>query len=77
MVVRATPLRRTCAPWTKLEPVTAREKLPKLMEDGEMPMREGAGLSSVTAAEADFVESAALVAVMEMVLGEVRTLGAV
>jgi hypothetical protein len=76
-VVRAAPLRRTCAPLTKLEPVTVREKLPRLVEEGEMPMREGVGLRSVTAEEADLVESAALVAVTEMVLGEGRDAGAV
>ena len=76
-VVSAVPLRRTCAPLTKLEPVTVREKFPRLVEDGLMPVREGVGLSSVTAAEADLVESAALVAVMEIVLGEGRDAGAV
>jgi hypothetical protein len=77
VAVRAEPLRRTCAPLTKLEPVTVREKLPRLVEGGLMPVREGVGLRRVTVAEADFVESAALVAVTEIVLGEGREAGAV
>ena len=76
-MVSAVPSRRTCAPLTKFEPVTVREKRPRLVEDGEMPAREGVGLRSVTAAEADLVVSAALVAVMVMVLGEGRAAGAV
>lgn len=70
-------VRRTCAPWTKLEPLTVSEKLPRLVEAGEMPVREGVGLRRVTAEEADWVLSAALVAVIEIVLGEGRVVGAV
>jgi hypothetical protein len=77
VVERAVLLRRTSAPETKLEPVIVREKFPRLVEEGEMPTRVGVGLRSVTALEPDFVVSAALVAVTEMVLGEGRDEGAV
>ena len=77
VVVSAAPLRRICAPLTKLEPVTAREKLPTLVEDGLMPVREGVGLRRATLAEEDLVVSAPLVAVTEIVLGEGREEGAV
>jgi len=53
------------------------EKLPRLVEAGEMPVREGVGLRRVTAEEADWVLSAALVAVIAIVLGEGREVGAV
>ena len=77
VVERATPLRRTCAPETKLLPVMVREKLPRLVEAGETPTSVGVGLRSVTALEADLVMSAALVAVTVTVLGEGRVEGAV
>jgi hypothetical protein len=63
------PLSRTCAPLMKPLPVTVSVKLPRLVADGEMPVRMGVGLRRVTALLADLVESAELVAVMEMVLG--------
>lgn len=77
VVERAEPLRRTCAPETKLVPVTEREKLPRLVEEGEMPVSVGEGLRRVTALEEDLEVSAALMAVTEIVFGEGRTAGAV
>jgi len=76
-VERAAPLRRTSAPETKLEPLTVREKLPRLVEAGEMPERVGVGLRRVTALEADLEVSAALVAVTVTLLGEGGVVGAV
>ena len=77
VVARAELLNSTCAPERKLEPVTVRVKPPRFVEAGEMPVRTGVGLRSVTALEEDFVESAELVAVMVIVLGEGRVAGAV
>src|ERR1700741_1114983 len=45
VVERAVALRRTCTPETNWAPVTEREKLPKLLEAGEMPVRVGVGFS--------------------------------
>lgn len=77
VVGRATLLTRTWAPETKLVPVRVREKLPRLVEAGEMPTREGVGFQRVTAEDEDLVLSAALLAVTEIVLGEGRVEGAV
>ena len=77
VVVSVLPERSTLAPFTKPEPVRVREKLPRLVELGEMPEREGVGLRSVTEEDADLVVSAALVAVTETVFGEGRVAGAV
>ena len=76
VVERAVPLRRTCAPETKPVPVTAIEKLPRLVEAGEMPERVGVGFKSVTVLVPDLVASAVLVAVTVTVLGEGSTVGA-
>ena len=76
-VIQTCPRRSIVMPWTKLEPLTVSEKLPRLVEAGEMPVREGVGLRRVTAEEADWVLSAAIVAVIEIVLGEGRVVGAV
>ena len=54
--------RRTCAPETKLLPVMVREKLPRLLETGEMPVRTGVGFMSVTELVEDLEVSAELVA---------------
>ena len=70
-------LSRTCAPETKFAPVMAREKLPRLVEAGEMPVRVGVAFQSVTAADEDLVESAEEVAVTLTVLGEGSEAGAV
>ena len=75
--VRGELLRRTFAPLTKLEPVMEIEKLPRLVEEGVIPVREGVGLRRVTEEESDFVVSAALVATTERELGEGRVEGAV
>ena len=77
VVERGLPERRTLAPLTKLEPVMVRVKLPRFVELGERPRSEGVGLRRVTADEADFVASAALVAVTEIVFGEGKVAGAV
>jgi hypothetical protein len=76
VVESGTPLKRICAPERNEEPVTVREKLPVLVEVGEMLERTGMGFQRVTAAVAETEESAALVAVMETVLGEGRVAGA-
>ena len=70
-------LRRTCAPEMKFVPVMVREKLPRFVEEGLTPTMVGVGLRSVTALDADFVESAALVAVTVMLFGEGRVAGEV
>ena len=66
----------TCAPDTKLAPVRVREKLPRLVEDGEMPVRTGVGFMRVTALVEDFEVSAAEVALMVTELGEGSATGA-
>jgi hypothetical protein len=53
------------------------EKFPRFVEAGEMPVSVGVGFQRVTAAEADLVVFAALVAVTLTVLGEGRVPGAV
>lgn len=69
VVVSGVVPRRTCAPETKLFPVTASEKLPVPTLAGFVPERVGVGFKMVTAlAEAAEVE-AALVAVTVRVLG--------
>jgi len=77
VVVRTAPLRRTLAPETKLLPVRLREKSPRLVEVGEIPVSEGVGFRRVTAEVENFVASATLVAVTETVFGEGRAEGAV
>jgi hypothetical protein len=69
--------RRTCAPATKLLPVRVREKLPRLVEAGEMPVRTGVGFMSVTELLEDLEVSAELVALMATLLGDGREVGAV
>src|SRR5215471_275857 len=69
--------RRTCAPETKLPPVMVREKLPRLVEAGEIPVRTGVGFMSVTELVEDFEVSAELVALMVTGLGDGREVGAV
>lgn len=69
--------RRTCAPETKLLPVMVREKLPRLVEAGEIPVRTGVGFMSVTELVEDLEVSAELVALMVTVLGDGREVGAV
>lgn len=76
VVDRAVELRRTCAPETNWLPVMASEKLPRLVEAGEMPESVGVGLRRVTALEEDLEVSAELVAVMVTVFGEGRVAGA-
>lgn len=67
----------TCAPETKLEPVTVSVKLPRLVEAGEMPVSTGVGLRSVTALVPFFEESAELTALTVTELGLGRVAGAV
>jgi hypothetical protein len=69
--------RRTCAPETKLLPVMVREKLPRLVEAGEIPVRTGVGFISVTELVEDLEVSAELVTLMVTVLGDGREVGAV
>lgn len=77
VVVREELPKKTCAPWTKLLPVMVREKLPRFVEAGEIPVRTGTGLRSETALVADWVVSAALVALMVTVFGVGSVAGAV
>lgn len=67
----------TCAPETKLEPVTVSVKLPRFVDPGEMPVRTGVGLRSVTALVPFFEESAELTALTVTELGLGRVAGAV
>jgi|SRR5271169_5390546 len=76
VVVRRELERRICAPETKLLPVMVREKLPRLVEAGEMPVRTGVGFRRVTELVEDLVELAELVALMVTLLGEGREAGA-
>jgi hypothetical protein len=69
--------RRTCAPETKLLPVMVREKLPRLVEAGDMPVRTGVGFMSVTELVEDLEVSAELVALTVTELGDGRVAGAV
>jgi len=77
VVAKELPETRTVAPVMKLAPVRVSEKVPRLTEEGEIPVRVGVGLRSVTTEELDLEVSAALVAVTETVLGEGREAGAV
>lgn len=77
MVVRAAVPKKTCAPWTKLLPVTVSEKLPRFAEAGEMPVRTGVGFRRETALVADWVVSATLVALMVTASEDGRVVGAV
>jgi hypothetical protein len=54
-----------------------REKLPRLVEAGEMPVRTGVGFMSVTELVEDLEVSAELVALMVRMLGDGRVAGAV
>jgi hypothetical protein len=76
VVVSAALLNITCAPDTKLLPVTVIVKLPRFVDAGEMPLNVGVGFHSVTEAELDFVGSAPLVAVTLTLFGEGRVVGA-
>ncbi len=76
VVVRATPARATCAPLTKLLPMTVRVKLPPFTVDGEMLLKIGTGFSRVTTALALAVGSAALVAATVTVFGAGNVWGA-
>lgn len=67
----------TRTPGTKPEPVRFRVKLPALTEVGEMPVREGVGFRRVIELGAEFVLSATVVAVTEIVFGEGTEEGAV
>jgi hypothetical protein len=69
--------RRTCAPETKLLPAMVREKLPRLVEAGEMPVRTGVGFMSVTELVEDLEVSAELVALTVRVLRDGSVVGAV
>ena len=69
-------LRRACAPEMKLEPVMVRVKVPRFVDVGEIPVSVGVGFQSVTAEEADLLESADDVAVTVTVFGEGRVAGA-
>ena len=53
------------------------EKLPRVVDPGEIPVRTGVGFMRVTELAADSEESAELVALMVMVLGEGSMDGAV
>jgi len=77
VVVSAVLLNITCAPDTKLLPVTVSIKLPRFVDPGEMPLSVGVGFHNVTEAEPDFVVSAVLVAVTLIVLGDGSVAGAV
>ena len=68
---------RTCAPETKLLPVTARVKLPVPTFAGFVPTSPGVGLSKVTSLDAFAEPEATLVAVMVSVLGLGSDQGAV
>ena len=67
----------TWAPGTNPEPVMFRVKLPALTVVGEMVVREGVGFRRVTALGAEFVLSATVLAVTEIVFGEGIEEGAV
>ena len=77
VVLKGAPDRATCAPFTKLLPVTTSVKLPALNVDGIMSLRIGVGLSSVTFALVLAVASAELVAATATVLGFGNVRGAV
>ena len=77
VVASGESLRKICALEMKFVPVTVRVKAPRFVAAGEMPAKVGVGFQRVTAEEEDLVLSAALVAVMVMVLGEGRVAGAV
>ena len=76
MVVRKSPPNTTVAPFTKLLPITVREKLPTVMGFGEIEVTRGMGFSTVTAAAAVLRESATLVAVTLTGLGAGNAAGA-
>jgi len=67
----------TWAPGTNPEPVMFKVKLPALMEVGERVAREGVGFRRVMEPGAEFVLSATVVAVTEIVFGEGTEAGAV
>jgi len=61
-VVSALPLRRTCAPLTKLLPVMLSVKLPALTDGGAMLLKSGTGFHNVTPLVPFAFESAVLIA---------------
>ena len=77
VVARGAPFISTCAPETKLAPVTVRVYAPKFVTAGVMPVMVGVGFRTVTALVEFFVESAALTAVTVIVFGEGSAAGAV
>lgn len=58
-------------------PESVREKLPRFVEAGEMPVRTGVGVSKVIVLEEDLEVSAVLVAVRVTELGEGTVAGEV
>lgn len=69
MVVSGVEFMYTTAPEINLLPVRVIEKLPRLVEAGERPVRTGVGVRRVIVLEEDLEVSAALVAVRVTVLG--------
>jgi hypothetical protein len=67
----------TWAPGTNPEPVMSKVKLPGLTEVGEMVAREGVGFRRMMEPGSEFVLSAMVVAVTEIVFGEGTEGGAV
>src|SRR5580658_9915665 len=76
VVVIAFPPNETCAPLTKLLPVSVRLKEPVAKEVGATLLRTGTGFSSVTTIENVALESAALTAFTVTVFGLGSALGA-
>ena len=77
VVASAAPASSTCAPLTKLLPVTVIEKAPAETDIGETLARTGVGFQSVTALWPAAPESAALTACTVTVLGLGSVAGAV
>ena len=69
LVVSAVPARDTCAPETKLAPVSVMANAPVEKLEGVTVVRAGTGLRSVTALVPVAEESAALTAVIVTVFG--------
>lgn len=76
VVVSGVPAKLTCAPLTKLLPVTARVKLPAFADEGEILLRMGVAFSKETAALFSAAELAVLVAVTVAFAGFGSGLGA-
>src|SRR5215831_19150406 len=68
-VVSGVEFMYTMAPFRNLLPVSVTEKLPRLVEEGEMPVRTGVGVRMVMVLEEDLEVSITLVAVSVTVLG--------